>query len=109
MTLKFARLDPDATLPKRSHPSDAGVDDNVYQLNLPATSVFGDADGQKMPLQAYGRYLKAHNTHVISVVTEMSTSSGPWCASSVMSKRSVVTRDMSLPVRTLSKKLNESS
>ncbi len=26
MTLKFARLDPDATLPKRSHPSDAGVD-----------------------------------------------------------------------------------
>jgi hypothetical protein len=33
--------------------------------------VFGDADGQKMPLQAYGRYLKAHNTHVISVVTEM--------------------------------------
>lgn len=51
--------------------SDAGVDDNVYQLNLPATSVFGDADGQKMPLQAYGRYLKAHNTHAISVVTEM--------------------------------------
>lgn len=51
--------------------SDAGVDENVYQLNLPATSVFGDADGQKMPLQAYGRYLKAHNTHVISVVTEM--------------------------------------
>jgi hypothetical protein len=51
--------------------SDTGVDDNVYQLNLPATSVFGDADGQKMPLQAYGRYLKAHNTHAISVVTEM--------------------------------------
>lgn len=50
---------------------DNGVDDHVYQLNLPATSVFGDADGQKMPLQAYGRYLKAHNTHVISVVTEM--------------------------------------
>lgn len=51
--------------------SDGGVDDKVYQLNLPATSVFGDADGQKMPLQAYGRYLKAHNTHVISVVTEV--------------------------------------
>lgn len=48
-----------------------GVDNNVYQVSLPATSVFGDADGQKMPLQAYGRYLKAHNTHVISVVTEM--------------------------------------
>ena len=51
--------------------SDTGVDDKVYQLNLPATSVFGDAEGQKMPLQAYGRYLKAHNTHVISVVTEV--------------------------------------
>lgn len=51
--------------------SDGGVDENVYQINLPATSVFGDAEGQKMPLQAYGRYLKAHNTHVISVVTEM--------------------------------------
>lgn len=48
-----------------------GVDNNIYQVSLPATSVFGDADGQKMPLQAYGRYLKAHNTHVISVVTEM--------------------------------------
>ena len=51
--------------------SDTGVDDNVYQLNLPATSVFGDAEGQKMPLQAYARFLKAHNTPVISVVTEM--------------------------------------
>ena len=50
---------------------DNGVDDNVYQISLPATSVFGDAVGQKMPLQAYGRYLKAHNTHAISVVTEM--------------------------------------
>ena len=50
---------------------DNGIDENIYQISLPATSVFGDADGQKMPLQAYGRYLKAHNTHVISVVTEM--------------------------------------
>lgn len=51
--------------------NDSGVDDNVYQVSLPATSVFGDAVGQKMPLQSYGRYLKAHNTHAISVVTEM--------------------------------------
>ena len=43
----------------------------VYQINLPSTSVFGDAEGKKMPLQAYGRYLKAHNTHAISIVTEM--------------------------------------
>lgn len=48
-----------------------GVDDNVYQISLPATSVFGDPEGQKMPLQAYGRYLKANNTHIVSVVTEM--------------------------------------
>ena len=48
-----------------------GIDENIYQISLPATSVFGDPEGQKMPLQAYGRYLKANNTHVISVVTEM--------------------------------------
>jgi hypothetical protein len=40
-------------------------------LSLPATSVFGDAEKGKMGLQAYGRYLKAHNTHAISIVTEM--------------------------------------
>jgi len=33
--------------------------------------VFGDAEKGKMGLQAYGRYLKAHNTHAISIVTEM--------------------------------------
>lgn len=45
--------------------------ESVHQITLPSTSVFGDAEGQKMPLQAYGRYLKAHNTHAISIVTEM--------------------------------------
>ena len=44
---------------------------NIYQLTLPSTSVFGDAEGKKMPLQAYSRYLKANNTHAISIVTEM--------------------------------------
>lgn len=43
----------------------------IYQVTLPATSVFGDAENGKMPLQSYGRYLKAHNTHAISIVTEM--------------------------------------
>jgi len=43
----------------------------VYQVTLPSTSVFGDPEDKKMPLQAYGRHLKAHNTPVISVVTEM--------------------------------------
>ena len=43
----------------------------VYQLALPATSVFGDAENGKMPLQAYGRHLKAHNTPIIAIVTEI--------------------------------------
>jgi len=43
----------------------------VYQITLPSTSVFGDADGKKMPLQAYGRHLKAYNTPAISALTEM--------------------------------------
>jgi len=51
--------------------SDTAVDDKVYQITLPSTSVFGDADGQKMPLQAYGRHLKAHGMPAIGLVTEM--------------------------------------
>jgi len=43
----------------------------VYQITLPSTSVFGDVEGKKMPLQAYGRHLKAYNTPAISIVTEM--------------------------------------
>ena len=43
----------------------------VYQITLPSTSVFGDSEGKKMPLQAYGRHLKAYNTPAISIVTEM--------------------------------------
>ena len=43
----------------------------VYQVELPGQSVFGDGENGKMPLQAYGRYLKAHNTPAIAVVTEM--------------------------------------
>jgi hypothetical protein len=43
----------------------------VAQVILPATSVFGEGEKGKLPLQAYGRHLKAHNTPVIGVVTEM--------------------------------------
>jgi hypothetical protein len=43
----------------------------VYQVTLPATSVFGDGDKTKMPLQAYGRHLKAHGTQAVSIITEM--------------------------------------
>ena len=51
--------------------SDTDIDNKVYQVTLPSTSVFGDADGQKMPLQAYGRHLKAHGMPSIGLVTEM--------------------------------------
>lgn len=45
--------------------------DNVYQLQLAATSVFGDAENGNMPMGAYARYLSAHNTPAIAIVTEM--------------------------------------
>ena len=45
--------------------------DNVYQMQLPATSIFGDTKEGKMPMQAYARFLQAHDTPVIAVVTEM--------------------------------------
>lgn len=48
--------------------------DKVYQLQLPATSIFGDPkeNGGKMMLQAYAKYLQAHNTPAVAIVTEMS-------------------------------------
>jgi hypothetical protein len=46
--------------------------DKVYQLQLPATSIFGEAKGTQMGMQAYARYLQAHNTPAIAVVTQMS-------------------------------------
>ena len=43
----------------------------VYQLVLPPTSVFGDGEKGKHPLQAYARHLKSHDTPITGVVTEM--------------------------------------
>jgi hypothetical protein len=45
--------------------------DKVYQLQLPATSVFGEAKDGKMPMQAYARFLSAHNTPAVAIVTNM--------------------------------------
>ena len=42
----------------------------VYQLQLPATSLFGKAKEGKMPMQAYAQYLSSHNTPALSVITE---------------------------------------
>ncbi len=44
--------------------------DKVYQLQLPATSIFGRAVDGKMPMQAYAQYLNYHSTSPISVITE---------------------------------------
>jgi hypothetical protein len=46
-------------------------DQKVYQLSVPATSIFGDAVGDKMPLQAYGKFLKANGVSVSAVVSRM--------------------------------------
>jgi hypothetical protein len=44
----------------------------VYQVALPATSIFGAGEsGKKLPLQAYADYLKLNNCAVTAVVTEM--------------------------------------
>jgi hypothetical protein len=44
--------------------------DNIYQLKLPATSIFGDADGSSMPLMAYTRFLQAQNIPIMAILTK---------------------------------------
>lgn len=43
----------------------------VYQIQLPATSVFGKAEDGKLPMQAYGRILQERKTPSIMLVTTM--------------------------------------
>jgi len=43
---------------------------NVYRLQLPAKSIFGKAEGEKMPLQAYAKFLAGHGVPMSGVVTE---------------------------------------
>lgn len=43
----------------------------VYQLVLPPTSVFGDGEKGKLPLQAYARHLKNNGVPITGVVTQM--------------------------------------
>jgi hypothetical protein len=45
--------------------------DKVYQVQLSATSVFGEAKSGNMPMQAYARYLKAHSAPIQAVVTTL--------------------------------------
>lgn len=44
---------------------------DVYQLVLPAQSIFGKGVGDKMPLQHYAKFLAGHGLGVRNVVTEM--------------------------------------
>jgi hypothetical protein len=44
---------------------------DVYQLTLPAQSIFGNVEGGKMPMQAYAKFLGGHGLPVTAVVTEM--------------------------------------
>jgi len=44
---------------------------SVYKLSIPAQSLFGKAEGNDMPLQAYAKQLAAHRINLTAVVTEM--------------------------------------
>ena len=43
---------------------------HIYQLVLPATSIFGQGENGKMPLEQYARFLAGHSIGVTAVVTE---------------------------------------
>lgn len=45
--------------------------DEIYQLQLPATSIFGDSKDGKMPMQAYAKFLRANDMPAVAIVTEM--------------------------------------
>jgi hypothetical protein len=46
------------------------IEGNVYRLQLPAKSLFGKPNGDKMPLQAYAKFLAGHGVAMTGVVTE---------------------------------------
>jgi hypothetical protein len=48
--------------------NDLGGD--VFQLSLPAASIFGNGEGGKLPLNAYVKFLAGFNVPVTAVVTE---------------------------------------
>jgi hypothetical protein len=45
--------------------------DKVYQLQLPATSLFGEAKDGKMGMQAYSRFLSANDMPIVGLVTQV--------------------------------------
>ena len=51
--------------------SPAGRLHEVYQLKLPATSIFGQARGGHMPMKAYAEFLNSRDTPVLSILTKI--------------------------------------
>jgi hypothetical protein len=49
-----------------------GDTETIYAMQVPAASIFGAAKGSDMGLQAYVKFLNAHDTPVQAVLTEMS-------------------------------------
>lgn len=45
--------------------------DKPYILQLAATSLFGDGNGDDRPMQAYVRFLNGHNAPISAILTEM--------------------------------------
>jgi hypothetical protein len=46
------------------------IEGNIYRLQLPAKSIFGKPEGDKMPLDAYAKFLAGHGVPITGVVTE---------------------------------------
>lgn len=46
------------------------ISGNIYRLQLPAKSIFGKPEGEKMPLDAYAKFLAGHGVPITGVVTE---------------------------------------
>jgi hypothetical protein len=44
---------------------------DLYQLTLPAQSIFGNVENGKMPMQAYAKFLGGHGLPITAVVSEM--------------------------------------
>ena len=47
------------------------LDGDVFQLSLPAQSIFGKGEDGKLPLNAYATFLAGFNVNITAVVTEM--------------------------------------
>lgn len=48
-----------------------GDTEKVYQMSLPATSLFGEGQGKNMPLQSYVKFLHARSAPIQAVMTQM--------------------------------------